>query len=375
MDPVRLTNNNLSSANTTSSTYQDFCTLTFTPDASSTYLLLAYTLINNSTTTAAATKLRLQDDTGAATLSETLCAMKVATDRMCFATATLYTSSGSPSSTSFKTQYAAGTGTTTAYASGITALKLGSNDQSNSSTSESTTTSTSQQDKVTITFTPGSTGDYLLIMGCDVSHTSTTSSNGVNTVIDVDGTDYCLTQTAMDGADDYKSIMQFVKVNLDNTSHTIKLQYANAAASGTAKIKNAYLIALRWSDFNNAYYSEQRTKQTGGAAKDFRWIDALVATHTLSTAGNHIFLGIGNMDYSNVSRQGWGRIVDNEILTETMTNEEPANTANQMPFFTFQRITALNEINNFSLNQTSDATSTNTSGADDIEIITLQTGV
>lgn len=111
------------------------------------------------------------------------------------------------------------------------------------SSTESTTTSTILQDKLSLTFIPPTSGDYLLEWYFE--HTSNANNKSTRVAIDQDGSIISDTKyTNANTTPDYQSKSGFKKITLTAASHTFKIQFSSPDV-GTAYIKNARLIARR----------------------------------------------------------------------------------------------------------------------------------
>ncbi len=242
-------------SSTDSESYQDKCTLTFTPDANSTYLIIATANINDTD----GSLLRLYD--GSTVLFEHIYEESKDSDDYPATGGAVYVSFGdTPAEITYRLQYHALYNAYIKFAR-IIAIKLTENDQIASATSRTTTTSSSWQDKVTKTFTPGSAGDYLIIGSCTLDGSS--NSYDVRAQIDVDGSaQYGLLNVEPGSYNETAQIpfLYFQKVTLTQAEHTIKLQYS--AESQTTGCQYAYLTILRLDDFPAVYSAEQDTEQS-----------------------------------------------------------------------------------------------------------------
>ena len=119
------------------------------------------------------------------------------------------------------------------------------------SLAESTwSTDTSFQDKVTLTFIPPATKNYLIVASALVTNGSTSYYTEVKLVID--GTDYGINQFQPSGAgaDNYVTFFDGIVQQLDNTSHTVKISYRTNNTAGAAYIKNAAISIIEASNYN-----------------------------------------------------------------------------------------------------------------------------
>ena len=246
---------------TTSSSYQDKATLTFTPDANSTYLLLA-TWLQGQASAGRVSYVQLYDATGSATLNEQVVDQKSADDYIPGGCAISVSFGSSPSEQTYKVQYKSGGGTNAKIKQvRLIAIKLGSNDQTASSTDRSTyATDTSLQDKVSKTFTPGSAGDYLILASAVYDASKVNIDAQVQ--IDVDGTaQYGSLLTRVNATANRHGYLYFQKVTLKAASHTIKIRYATGNKSNTVGIAYAYFTLLRLSEFEGIVSASQDTEQ------------------------------------------------------------------------------------------------------------------
>lgn len=127
---------------------------------------------------------------------------------------------------------------------GIVEKSLSQSHEYAESDAESSTTSATLQDKTTLTFTPATTGDYILEWSFEVSNN--TNSGNTRIVVLQDAT--TLSDTNYTSSNTYSEFQQrsgFTKVSLTGSqSYTFKIQFS-LVAGGIAYIKNARIIARR----------------------------------------------------------------------------------------------------------------------------------
>ena len=113
---------------------------------------------------------------------------------------------------------------------------------------EATTTSTTMQDKTTLTFTPASTQDYLIIWSAEITNSSTSYDCKVE--LTVEGTVVAEGNFEANAANIYYPVGGIDIANLaSGASRTIKIRYCSENAFGTAKIKNARIAAIPLSGY------------------------------------------------------------------------------------------------------------------------------
>ncbi len=260
---------------TTSTSFVDRQTLTFTPDDNSDYIFFASCLTKNSATTQ-------QGDNRFLHYTDTVEAFLHTVEAN--DTSDYYTACGmlketygaSPGSKNFKWQSRTEVSSTVSIKEmRIAALKLVAADEYAESLGESTSMSDTPVTKVTLTFTPATTGDYLIIYSAQTQ--IATVSSGVEVILTHSGTDYGLSQQEAKDSTDYFAHMGMVKLNLANSSQTFILTFRRNVASGTAGIKNARVVALRLDEFHSTSDATQRTQQNTTSAT---YVDALSHTFT-----------------------------------------------------------------------------------------------
>lgn len=351
-----------------SDSFSDKVTLTFTPDASSDYFIFGCALINNDAGTTDVLA-KLLNSTSATTFNSVNVEEKDITDYFSFFGCAKDSFGASPASQTYKLQWAnESTGTTTAIKEArILALKAGANDQYQEALAETTTTSSSFQDKVTLTFTPGSLGDYTFIFAADMTTSSTGTSFGCQ--LDIDGTGYVAATRYIDDATTYLSIMGVVPgISLTAASHTIKLQF-KSDGTRTTKIRNAKIIALRQSDFEVAQTVRQGTRQTRTAST---YADVSGATLTFTPeAVEHIAFASSIFDHSSTTSSGYNQLLEGATVISEMT-EEPTNTAETMHFAVFYRKTLSASSTTWAIQHK--AESSGTVGTDEAAIAVFQSG-
>ncbi len=239
------------------STYAAKHSLTFTPDASSDYLIIASSRINGDSA-AGGCQMRLQNTTSASTLSESVFdTQQDVTDIMNDFMLDVETFGASPASQTYEVQFANQSGgTATASDTKICALKLHADDEFVSNDAETTTTSTTFIVASTLTFTPASTGDYLIIATAELDLSVT--NNQIEVKLVHSAVDYGFMSHRPVTSTNWNPWSTIVRLNLTNSSKTFEIQYR--AGSGTAGIRNRRIVAIRLDTLDNNYYGESRTE-------------------------------------------------------------------------------------------------------------------
>jgi hypothetical protein len=257
-------NESLGEDSTTSATYQDKVAVTFTPDASSDYYLFwSCLIIGGSTSEDVFT--RLYNSTDAVVLAEQNQEHRT-TGGTPYRTAhgiAKFTSSGSPGSTTFKIQYASEVGGTSSFIkqARLLIVKAHADDEYAEYLTAETTTSNSYVDtSCALTFTPATTGDYLIFSSADLK-SSSSGDNYFLKLLDPAGAAIGEMSCVNRDGTNFNPWTTMVRQNLTNSSKTFKLQWHRTAA-GTLTLQNQRILALRLDTFDNEYYAEDRTRAT-----------------------------------------------------------------------------------------------------------------
>lgn len=205
------------------------------------------------------------------------------------------------------------------------ALKFGAADQYAESNGESTTTSTSYQDKTTLTFTPASTGDYLIIWAAEGQASGTGENNYY--VLDIGGAEYQLCRPQFTDASSYMAVGGMMVANLANSSQTIKIKYKSNVGTVTAKIRNARIFALRLDAFANALQTASDGGQDNTASTSYQ--DGATVTFT-PAARNHLVLACAMGVSSDNTESGFWKFLQGATDHGEALAEPRAN-ANNLP--------------------------------------------
>jgi hypothetical protein len=305
----------------TDTTYQDKTTLTFTPDDSSTYVIIASWLMQESSTSYQV-KAKLTRTTGTAKdFNELIYQPKDATDYISGGAIGIDTFGASPGSQTYKIQYTtnSSSGTARIKEAKIIAIKLTSADQYAQSEDRITTTQTAYQDKTTLTFAPATAGDYIIIASATGDGAS--ASYDFRIQLTIDGTAYSNYNIEPAYATNRYLWGMVKRVELTAASHTVKIQYSaeSATAGREAGIAHARIVALRADEFNNNYYAESEARVTYSA--DANYQDKTTLTQT-PQAADHLIIGSAGLDGASASVSAYGQLIKDatsygEMLVET----------------------------------------------------------
>lgn len=287
----------------TTGVYADKTTLTFTPDASSTYYLIASWYMQQLTSTIRYVAGNLIESGTPTTYQEIIHDTHDTTgDYYAGGGLGIFTEGASPASRTFKIQVK---GENNAVSEKIKnarllAIKKHASDQHVEQTTRQTTVSTTYVDVsgTSLTFTPATTGDYIIIAmaQADVS----TASRAMGILVNIDGVTYGETAPAVqDGALNKYPFFFVKKVNLSSASHTIKLQFKSDSAAVTLGLDKIRIIALRADTFDNVYYDEETTRATTTSTS---YTDTSVSITQTPQAADHFILASGVIDSSSATQ-------------------------------------------------------------------------
>lgn len=291
---------------TSSVTWSDLVTLTETLEASSDYYFFwSFQQTNGDVNNDA--QAQLWDDTaGVALVSQNWEAHSFSgtTDKRSIGGIYKLTTSASPAANTWKIrQKDESTNTCIATNIRLLILKAGANDHYAESTARSTTTSTTLQTKATLTFTPPSTQDYLLILSATVD-TAISQRNEIQ--FQVGGTQLqTFSATQGDGIGSHDTTGRYpwvrvLKVNLDNTSHAITIKWASTAAGVTSGCADARILAIPVADFGNAYEADLAGAGTVDSGTQNTYQDVVALTQT-PVAGDHLLFAAAQFNSSAAS--------------------------------------------------------------------------
>jgi hypothetical protein len=275
----------LAASSTTSVAYQDKVSISFTPQVTADFVIIATAEVQGSSTSYQA-KARLT--VNSTTHQELAYRVKDTTDWYPFSGLKRLTLNGGTNyeiKIQFSTNNAAGTARIRN--AGLIILSL----QSEYAESEalSTTINTNWEDKTTLTFTPPSNGDYLVIATANYRGSSTSYNVYIRlvqdgTIIDADASGRPGSGTTAN----YYTLGVMRKVTLDTSQHNFKIQYCSSSSSGIAGINYAHIVAIKLDQIDNNTYAEDETESSPPVVG--QWTDKVVNTYT-ADSGDYLMLG------------------------------------------------------------------------------------
>jgi hypothetical protein len=315
---------------TTSNTFQDKVVLTFTPSATKNYLIIASGLVAHASTFYA-TEVQLTIDGSVYAINEFQPTGAAGTNYYSFASQKVV-SLGATSHT-IKIQYRSMTSGQTAKIKNARIIALEIQDyQTAIAEAQSQTNSTSYQDKATLTFTPTSAGDYLIIATADLSASNTNYS--------------ALAQLTYDGASQgemtreptvashFYTFGMVRELSLSAASHTFKIQYRSESSSYYAYIKNARITAVRLSDLGGFQYTESEAESYTSSTT---YQDKTTLTFTPPSAQDYLIIASALVRQESTSYAVYTNLdVDGTSYAEKIYR--PKDSTGYVPFFVIKDI-------------------------------------
>ncbi|MHC4713441.1 MAG: putative Ig domain-containing protein [Planctomycetota bacterium] len=201
------------------------------------------------------------------------------------------------------------------------------------SLSESSTSSQSYQDKVTLQFTPDSTDDWIVIASADVNTTWTSAA--IRARMTIDSTTYSEEDITpvITAETQWHPVFMMTKVNLDDSQHTVKLQYYSQKSNETVYIKNARVVAFPKDEL--AWHYEE----TGSSDSTLSTSWATKETLQFTPGSSGDYLVIFHCEFYNVSK---GAAQIRAVNDTTTLAEVYESTKGDYPYHPFTYVDIIN---------------------------------
>lgn len=171
----------------------------------------------------------------------------------------------------------------------LSGLELDDSDLQNYDGGQTDSTSTTYATKASVTITEP--GDYLIIASASLLQ----SAAAVTKCRVFDGTTAYGETTAIYAQDVSNWVPYWHVRKLTLTNQTISLQIGRVAATGTASIREASVIALKLDKFENNYYAEQMTEQTTTTTTAFGAIGLSSNFSVTNPSNKHLLIAAGEL--------------------------------------------------------------------------------
>jgi hypothetical protein len=324
----------LETSSTTSTKYQDKVTISFTPEVTADFVIIATAEVQGSNRWYQA---KAQLTVNSAVCQELTYTLKDYSDWYPFnGLKRLTLNSGS----NYKIQIKFCTSNSAAYAYIRNARVIVLNLQSEYAESEkiSTTSSTNWQDKATLTFEPSSSGEYLVI--ATANYQSSYTSNDVYIRLVQDDK---IVHTDNSGRNEWDTTANYNfgvmrQVTLDASKHEFKIQYCSSSTYGDAGVTYAHIVALDLSQFADAHYAEDETESSPPGS--YYWTDKVVNTYK-AESGDYLILGsISYKSGSTYSSVGLDFQTEGNSRQQTLVEHRSWNDYESVFFMTKQSLSA-----------------------------------
>lgn len=238
-----------SRVSTTSATMVTRSSFSFTPDANSTYYIFA-SCVADADPGLTSLRVRFYDVTNATAWGDCNGGVETTSDRRRFTWLARHVAGGTPVQQTWRIEYMSWTAGQPAYLSDvfIIAIKAAAADQWAQDLTLTSTTSSTPQNKVTLTFTPATQGDYVIIAGMEAFGGDAVHKTGFDLF---DGT---TRYSRLDSG--YGLQHRFLgftgPATLSASSKTFNLRFWSVDAVTTVESRFACILALRLDGFDNA---------------------------------------------------------------------------------------------------------------------------
>jgi hypothetical protein len=268
------------------SSWEDYLTLTVKPTATTDYLIIATSDMGPDGTAPQAgdmTSLRLRVD-NTDTYHEVVKSFEDPTDWYHFSAVKYLTLL--PGSHDIELEYKTDGDTGTFRNSRIIAIEMNIPSDQYDENESSVQSTTSEETAAEITFTPSSSGEYLIIASANVAHTD--NKNSVWGRMYIDGTLYGETLMEPSVVTEVMNFGVFKNITLDASSHTINLTVLSEDDPGdTSNMIHTHIAAIRIDTFLESYSNEAEAPNAGSGA----WETLVTNSYTPTADGDFIILG------------------------------------------------------------------------------------
>lgn len=248
----------------------------------------------------------------------------------------------------------------------LSIIKLGANDAFVESTARVQTTSSTFQAGAALSFTPPSSGDYIILASFQGDASSTTGKSEFR-LSDGTNTSWTLLYGPRDSNTITSGVMGWHRTSLTG-SLTYTLQYRNSSAGNACGVSNQRIVALRLADFDNTWVTTLGSTSTGTQTT---YTDALTLTQT-TQGRDHLELAAWAMLGDNTSQSHFTRFLSDATSVDEHLHEAYVSDGHTRAFS--QRIANLSAASHTWKIQRHTETSANTSVIAGAVIVVLDLG-
>lgn len=360
---------------TSTTVWVDGVSLTFTPNANKNYVAFWSCLSQNNNATYDGIA-RLYNVTTSAELHRQNWEAKEVTtpiDYRPLGGMFFFSTTGSPVSTNLKIQILVENAAVTHKGKEfcLTVIELNANDAfAESVTRQTNATSTPALAAGTLTFTPGTSGDYLIVSTANYDHAVSGTFNRFQWLID-DTVIYTAESNeetpAVKDLANSEPWGRVHKITLTAAQHTVKLMFDNFTG-GTAGLSHVRHLAFRLSDFDANFYDPQLTLNAGTQAT-YQDIGATVTETT--AAAEHLVIAAGEWMGSSATYTSYVQLLqDASVLFENM--HEPVSGGAPGSYFFARVVDPTAAQHTWKIQRKSESTSTTTSVDGGLAVVQIE---
>lgn len=316
----------VAASSTSSSTYQNKVTLTFTPDDNSDYYLLWSCILSVAGALDEALQARLFHSTASVELGLQHCQAKDLNDRLGGGGIAKVSFGAAPGSQSFTLDYRAklATRTVTIREARIIAIKASANDKYAEDLTETIANQAAGvQTKASLTFTPGTLGDYLVLCSYEIGQNLGDDVGAQawmeHSAVQYGFTDFLVASEYDEVIGEYNAVANMVQLNLAASSQQFDIKAQTTTAARDLVIRRTRILALRCSDFTDVDYSEARADSD---TTSITLGDAITPIAITPPARNHLLIACGIVAMSTTSESWEMQLVDGASVLVTLSESE-----------------------------------------------------
>lgn len=249
----------------------------------------------------------------------------------------IWSTGASPASTTWNMEYRGTSGLTAFVRYGrILIIELGANDEFIYEESNNTSASPTPAAVTTLTFTPSSLGDYVVIVASAIGSTNNAADPICD--VDIDGTQYN-SSTFTDMNDEYRPFTFMRKQSFDATEHNISMRGARQTSGGsTIEVDHVCIVALRLDDLE-AHQFNSLARQTSSLAVD---IDGAEVSFTPENV-EHVVIAMGAADENSLQLN----IKEGSTVLQGEFRNDPSSNGDELGFVMLHRETPENSTHNY----------------------------
>jgi len=271
----------------TGTSWADMISMSFQPDTTDNYTIIVYAEVRgSSTSTDITTNLEIDGTIYSSQMFE----MKdTAADWNAFTGVVRLELSNAQSHT-IKIRFVADTGTAYARNARLMAWSVPIEQEITSEGDSTWNSNTVWQDKVTLTWTPITTGNRLFIWQAEIEASSTTTSTEARMYFDTGSTEWGYTEHENENVGNKWTFAGFKRIELTVAQqYSVGLDYRTEGTRNTARIRRARIYVINLDELGlgiTNYYNEVETS----ASMPTTWTDKVTNTYT-PNAGDHLIMG------------------------------------------------------------------------------------